>query len=85
MTTRRARYAAAIRALESRGERPTARAVLRECGYPPRLQDNGYGKVIDNGMGGEELRIFADAMRAAGYMRIPRGRYAWDLRWEKFR
>jgi hypothetical protein len=79
--TQAAQYAAAIQVIEDRGERPTARAVLLELGYARRMQDNGYGTVIDNGMGGRELNIFAVAMDAAGYHRVPRGKY--NLQWTK--
>lgn len=78
------RYEAAIVSLESRGEKPSARAVLRELGYKPRIQDDGYGTVIDNGMGGKELRDYAEAMTRRGYERVtPIADRPWYVRWRK--
>ncbi len=78
------RYLAAIRAIEARGERPTARAVLRECGYKPRMGAGGsYTKLMDNGMGGEELRIFEQAMYTVGYHREDIPPNYFNTRWVK--
>jgi hypothetical protein len=68
--TRRERIAAAVAHILARGERPTSRAVLREIGGYRTI--DRYG---DNGMNGQDLRLFRDAMLARGFT-IKNGRWS---------
>lgn len=62
--SRQARVALAIRAIEARGEQPSARKVAAEAGLYVSQQ---------NGLNGRDSKLYAEAMEAAGYRRVARG------------
>lgn len=75
---RQQRIEEAVRAIDARGDRPTARAVLSELSGRRFLPNE-----FPNGMGGRDLRFFEKAMTDAGYHRVQVGQFSWNLRWRK--
>lgn len=72
-------FVLAIHILEEREERPTSRAVLREIGSYHNIA-YVYGREMDNGMNGRDLRTFERAMESCGYRRVSVG---FARRWVK--